>query len=119
MNWGQGLYLELVKQWNAQKEKNIEDRRLVVDNFLKEYTTYLNGMHDQLKHALGNPTLFNALNREFNPTIHSMHTKLLKVFDWAVGKEEGLDEELQTHLIRKLSDLAAPLSSSESSASIK
>ena len=113
MNWGQALYLELVKQWNVQKEKNIEDRRLVVDNFLKEYTTYLNGMHDQLKHALGEPTLFNALNREFNPTIHSMHTKLLKVFDWAVGKEDKIDLELKAQFTSKLNELTAPLSTSE------
>ncbi|AIL12877.1 hypothetical protein IM40_04105 [Candidatus Paracaedimonas acanthamoebae] len=98
MKLGQALYLELVTKGNEQKGQNIAGRNLVVDNFLREYTTYLNGMHDQLRQAIGKTTLFNALNREFNPTILLMHSNLLKVLNWAVGKEEDIDVELQIQL---------------------
>lgn len=115
MQLGQALFLALTSKEQEQKSNFIEGRKSVVDAFLKEYTTYVNGMHTQLSQATGKPISFNSLNRDFNLTIHLMHANLLKVLEWAIGKEDGIDAELQLQLSKKLEEFTAPLSSSSSS----
>lgn len=113
MELSQELYLSLVTKAEAQKSQQINGRTSVVDAYLKEYVTYMNGMDDQLKQVIGKPVSFNSLNREFNPTILLMKANILKILDWAVGKEEGIDEGLLEQLSRKLKELTTASSSSE------
>jgi hypothetical protein len=104
------LYFGLLKKISPQ---SVLERRRVVDAYLIEYTTYMNGMDDQLKEAIGKPISFNSLNRDFNTTIGIMRKNLQAAIEWAAEREEGIDPELKYQLLNKQNELETPPSSSE------